>query len=60
VDVQTIEQSVLEAVNLRTAAALDGWKAPADEMGLKGRSQRGLKVIRRSSAKEEEKVAVSY
>jgi len=57
--VQTIEQSVLQAVNSRTAAVLEGWVAPAGQLGLKGRNMKGLEVIRRNSAKEEEEVHVS-
>jgi integrase len=57
--VQTIEQSVLQAVNSRTAAVLDGWTAPVGQLGLKGRNLKGLEVIRRNSAKPEEKVVVS-
>jgi integrase len=34
--VQTIEQSVLQAVNSRTAAVLEGWVAPTGQLGLKG------------------------
>src|ERR1035438_10212441 len=51
--VQTIEQSVLDAVNSRTDAVLDGWSAPVKEMGLQGRKPRGSKAIRRSLAKSE-------
>jgi len=58
--VQTIEQSVLQAVNSRTAAVLEGWVAPTGQLGLKGRNVKGLEVIRRNSAKEEEEVPVSY
>jgi integrase len=58
--VQTIEQSVLQAVNSRTAAVLEGWVAPVGQLGLKGRNVKGLEVIRRNSAKEEEEVPVSY
>lgn len=36
--VQSIEQSVVQAVNSRTAAVLDGWKAPIETMGLQGRN----------------------
>jgi integrase len=57
--VQTIERSVLDAVNSRTAAVLDGWQAPVGNLGLKGRNVKGLEAIRRSSAKQEEEVAVS-
>ena len=62
--VQPIEQSVLQAVNSRASALLKGWKAPVIVMGQKGRnpkgSERGSEAIRRSSAKLEEEVAVSY
>jgi integrase len=58
--VQRINQSVIEAVNSRTAAVLDGWHAPAGAMEMKRRSSKGLEVIRRNSAKEEEEVPVSY
>ena len=57
--VQTIEQSVLQAVNSHTDAVLYGWTAPVEKLGLKGRNLRGLEVIRRSSAKPEEEVSVS-
>ena len=51
--VQTIEQSVLQAVNSRTAAVLEGWTAPVETMGVAGRNLRG------SSAKPREENAVS-
>ena len=57
--VQSIEQSVLQAVNSRTAAVLKGWTAPVKELRLKGRNLKGLEVIRRSSAKPEEGVLAS-
>ena len=57
--VQSIEQSVLQAVNSRTAAGLKGWTAPVKELRLKGRNLKGLEVIRRSSAKPEEGVLAS-
>jgi integrase len=57
--VQTIEQSVLDAVNSRTAAVLKGWTAPVGLLGLKGRNPRGPKAIRRSSAKVNKAEAVS-
>ena len=57
--VQTIEQSVLAAVNSRTSAVLGSWLAPVGEMGLKGRNPKGPEAIRRSSAKPEEEVLVS-
>ena len=37
--VQTIEKSVLDAVNSRTDAVLDGWSGPVNEMGLQGESR---------------------
>jgi hypothetical protein len=37
---QTIEKSVLDAVNSRADAVLDGWSAPAKEIGLQGRKPR--------------------
>ncbi len=44
--VQTMEKSVLDAVDSRTDAVPDGWSAPVKEMGLQGgkpraRSQSG-------------------
>ncbi len=54
--VQTIEQSVVAAVNSRTSAVLGDWLAPVDKLGLKGRNPKGQEVIRRSSAKPEEEV----
>lgn len=57
--VQTIEQSVLAAVNSRTSAVLGNWKMPEKNLGLKGRNLKGLNVIRRSSAKSIGEVAVS-
>ena len=57
--VQRIDRSVLDAVNSRTAAVLDGWKAPASEMGLKGRNPRGTSAIWRNLAKGESEEAVS-
>jgi integrase len=51
--VQRIDQSVIEAVNSRTSSVLENWKAPIEELGLKGRNPRGPEVIRRSSAKSE-------
>jgi integrase len=57
--VQRIDRSVLEAVNSRTTAVLDGMKAPASEMGLKGRNPKGSSAIWRNLAKEEEEVVVS-
>ena len=57
--VLTIEKSVLDAVNSRTDAVLDGWSAPVKEMGLQGRKPRGPNAIRRSSAKSELEVSVS-
>jgi integrase len=57
--VQTIEHSVLKAVNSRTAAVLEGWTAPVETMGVAGRNLRGITAIRRSSAKPREDNAVS-
>lgn len=56
---QKIEQSVVQAVNSRTEAVLDGAKVSSDQLGLKGRNFRGPIAIRRNSAKEEIGVAVS-
>ena len=41
--VQTIEQSVLQAVNSRTTAVLNGWEAPVGKLGLQGRNLKGPK-----------------
>ncbi len=57
--VQRIDRSVLEAVNSRTTAVLDGMKAPASAMGLKGRNPKGSSAIWRNLAKEEEEVVLS-
>jgi hypothetical protein len=46
--VQTIEQSVLAAVNSRTSAMLGDWKMSDKSLGLKGRNLKGLNAIRRS------------
>ncbi len=46
--VQTVEQSVLQAVNSRTAAVLEGCTAPVKELGVKGRNLKGMEAIRRS------------
>lgn len=54
------DQNVLDAVNSRITAVLEGWIAPVGEIGLKGRNLKGPNAIRRSSAKPEEEVAVSY
>ena len=58
--VQTIEQSVLQAVNSRAAAVLDGWTTPVGSMGLKRRNPKCLEAIRQSSAKLGEEIALSY
>jgi len=58
--VQTIERSVLAAVNSRTSAVLGNWTMSEESLGLKGRNPKGLNEIRRSSAKLEELRAVSY
>lgn len=57
--VQTIERSVLAAVNSRTSAVLGNWLTPVGEMGLKGRNPKGPEAIRRSSAKPGEEVLAS-
>jgi len=57
--VQRIDQSVIEAVNSRTVAVLDGWHASAGAMEMKERNPKGLEVFRRNSAKEKEDVLVS-
>ena len=60
--VQSIDKRVLQAVNSRTEAVLEGWTAPVGTLGQKGRnlrSPRGPKAIRRSSAKPEEEELVS-
>jgi integrase len=57
--VQTIEQSVLQAVYSRTTAVLNGWEAPVEKLGLRGRNLNGPKAIRRNSAKQEKEVLVS-
>ena len=56
--VQTIEESVLAAVNSRTSAVLGDWKMPEKRLGLKGRNLQGLNGMG-SSAKSICKVAVS-
>jgi hypothetical protein len=53
--VQTIEQSLLAAVNSRTLAVLRDWKMPGDSLGLKGRNLKG----ERNSAKSIREVLVS-
>jgi integrase len=58
--VQPIEQSVLQAVNSRAAAVLGGWIVQVGLLGLRGRNLKGSEEIRRSSAKLEEEVPVSY
>jgi hypothetical protein len=57
--VQTIEESVLAAVNSRTSAVLGDWRMPGESLGLKGRNLKGPNVIRRSSAKSIIEEAVS-
>jgi integrase len=49
--VQTIERSVLAAVNSRTSAVLGDWEMPNAELGLKGRTLKGPDAIWRSLAK---------
>jgi len=46
--VRRIDRSVLEAVNSRTASVLDGMKAQASGMGLKGRNPKGSSAIWRN------------
>jgi integrase len=57
--VQTIERSVLAAVNSRTTAVLGNWKMPDAELDLKGRNLKGPNAIWRSSAKPEVEVLAS-
>jgi hypothetical protein len=56
---QTIEQSVLAAVNSRTSAVLGDWKVPDTSLNLKEKNLKGLNGIRRSSAKSIGEVVVS-
>jgi hypothetical protein len=58
--VQTIDASVQQAVNSRTAAVLVGCVAPVEDMGLGGRNIKRSEAIRRSSAKLLEEATVSY
>ena len=58
--VQPIDQNVLQAVNSRTDAVLNGWKAPVLSMGVEGRNVKGISAIRRSSAKPGKEVLLSY
>jgi hypothetical protein len=57
--VQTIEESVLAAVNSRTSAVLGDWRMPEESLGLKARNLKDLNGIRRSSAKSIGEAAVS-
>jgi hypothetical protein len=57
--VQTIDACVQQAVNSRTAAVLDGFIAPVEEMGLGGRNIKRPEAIRRSSAKLLKEASVS-
>ncbi len=57
--VQTIEQSVLAAVNSRTSAVLGNWKMPVADLGLKGRNLKSPNVIWRSLAKLDGEESVS-
>jgi hypothetical protein len=57
--VQTIEQSVLAAVNSRTSAVLGDWKMPDNSLGLNGGNLKGVNEIRRNSAKLIGRVAAS-
>ena len=58
--VQTIERSVLAAVNSRTSAVLGDWKMPDAELGLKRRNLKGPNAIWRSLAKPDGEETVSY
>jgi hypothetical protein len=48
---QRIDQSVVEAVNSRTDAVLNGMKNAPETLRLKGRNPKAPNAIRRSSAK---------
>jgi hypothetical protein len=51
---QSIDKRVLKAVNSRTDAVLEGWRAAVRMLGLKGRNLRspqGPNAIRRSLKK---------
>lgn len=56
---QRIDQSVVQAVNSRTNAVLNGSQISTDNLGLKGRNFQPSEVIRRSSAKFDLEEAVS-
>lgn len=56
---QRIDQSVVEAVNSRTDAVLNGMKIAPETLRLKGRNPKAPNAIRRSSAKPKEGVLVS-
>ena len=49
--VQTIEESVLAAVNSRRSAVLGDWKMPEESLDLKGRNLKGRNAIRRNRLK---------
>lgn len=57
--VQPIDENVQQAADLRTAAVLNGWKAPVQSMGVGGRNVKGISAIRRSSAKPGKEVLVT-
>jgi len=41
---QPLDESVARAVSSRTAAVLDGWTAPVEKLGLKGRNIRSVRT----------------
>ena len=57
--VQTIEPSVVEAVNSRTATVLDGSQAPVAELRVQGLNLRCLAAVWRSSEKPGKEVTLS-
>ena len=58
--VQSIEQSVVKAVNSRTAAVLHDWEGNSQSLGIRGTTIREvIGAIRRSSAKLGEKASLS-
>lgn len=56
---QKIDESVVQAVNSRTDAVLNGARISPETLRLKGRNPKGPETIRRSSAKLTGEVAVS-
>jgi superfamily II DNA/RNA helicase len=56
---QRIDQSVVQAVNSRTNAVLNGLQISTNNLGLKGRNFQPPEAIRRSSAKFDLEEAVS-